>query len=89
MSFFYCGEPDLHTLSKKLDIKLLAGTARLAFLEGFDFGTVTIRASLLGWRIEKDLLSVQVFEEFVASGASDVAMFAFQRESGPLVMVKQ
>lgn len=62
---------------------------RLAFLKGFDFGTVTIRAGFLGWRVHKDLLPVHVFEKFVAAGARNIAMFAFQRERSPLVMVKQ
>ena len=49
---------------------------------------MAIRAGLGRRSIEEDLLSIDRLEEFVAAGASHIAMFAFKRERGSLVVIE-
>ena len=49
---------------------------------------MAIGTGLLRRSIEEDLLSVDLLEEFVAAGASDISVFAFKREGCSLVMVE-
>lgn len=60
----------------------------LLLIEFLDFGAVAVGAGLGRWRIEEDLLSIDSFKEFVASGTLYAPVLTLQSKGRALVVIE-
>ncbi len=89
MNFFIINVDDNLTSPKNRTNLGSVRRCALTLLQRFNFRPVAIGTGCRHRRINKDLFGIDVAKQLVTTGAGHVAVFAFQGELGPFVVIEQ